>query len=689
MNLFNKNILFGIGLLTLVGIATLYGMELHNKDYYKQHFMRTIEHRNEDPADFAQRQLNHVEENSPQWQALQEIIQEHTPQATTTTTTTAQEKLREKGLSVESAALLLKHLKISQDQQKIPIRHANSLIWVKTSDGKTIELKKWQIDEMRLLHVLLADQQEPNSPDNPLIVPQSVALTAEDLTLMSTALDKAASGEFNDFYDELYNEYENTLQNKTIGEGSLRKLLNIAQKVEADGMSALFAQHVFMGSFAPEIIAKDMLNAIHNYFINYMQFSLIGHPDNVNVAVFSKNNKYIASGCHAARANCFIWNASTGKKIGGILQADNVTALDFSPDSTEIASGNYGTENNLILYNIENRNQLRNLIGDEDGISCVQFSPDGTRLASGGFGPDNNLMIWDVKSGTLMRNLVGHSNLITSVKFNPTGDRMVSACMIDENNRSPNLLVWDVESGEIIHNLVGHPDDVYAAEFSPDGTKIVSAGFGNTNNLIVWDVNTGKQLHNLTGHSIAVRDAHFHPNGNTIISGGASKTNNLIMWNTQSGQQIHNLVGHDNSVHTVVYSPDGRYIASGSLGNHDNCMIWNAATGDRLYNLIGHNHSINKVTFDPDSKRLVSCSDGKTDNLILWDLMVPFATAPLDLEQAQTLYQWYLAAKSGHSPHISEGTRTYAVYQSLPDYAKKLAREILHLTIESTKEAGQ
>src|SRR5438128_1404397 len=66
------------------------------------------------------------------------------------------------------------------------------VIWVHTSDDKLMKVPKWQIDQMRVLYVLLTHQKGKNSEETPIEITKStegkLQLTSQELDLLQIAL---------------------------------------------------------------------------------------------------------------------------------------------------------------------------------------------------------------------------------------------------------------------------------------------------------------------------------------------------------------------------------------------------------------------------------------------------------------------------------------------------------------------
>jgi hypothetical protein len=98
-------------------------------------------------------------------------------------------------------------------------------VWIRTNDNNVIAIAQWKINEMEELSSLAKTQNEKNSQTNPINAP---IVTKSDLELLSTALDKISSGQFDQYYESLRPEYVKSLTDKNVGPGQLRNLIALA-----------------------------------------------------------------------------------------------------------------------------------------------------------------------------------------------------------------------------------------------------------------------------------------------------------------------------------------------------------------------------------------------------------------------------------------------------------------------------
>jgi WD40 repeat protein len=518
-----------------------------------------------------------------------------------------------------------KHLRMQPPmrQQARPERYKNKLIWVKTSDNIRMKLPEWQIDQMKVIQVLLVHQKGENSKDNPI---DASMVTSEQLKLLYDAFMYANDLEkLEQFCNDLKLDAKNDL-------------INGASILEAQGLLSVIMNIMF----SPEI--QEKLGAS----VRVNQKSII-----VPVVEYLKekqNQKKIFKG-HKGGVSCVAYSR---------------------PDGNYIVSGS-AIDNKLILWNGRTGEQIKifkghGYEGSVHNVNCVAYSPDSNYIVSGN---DYNLIIWDGKTGEQIKILKGHGDRIYCVAYSPDGNYIVSGA------KDKDLILWNGKTGEKIKALKGHDGVVWCVAYSPDGNYIVSGS--DDNNLILWNGKTGEKIRILEGHDGLVWCVAYSPDGNYIVSGSQDK--NLILWNGKTGEQIEVLEGNKYSVNCVAYSPDGKYIVSGSW---DKLILWNSKTREQIKTLQGHDNVVWCVAYSPDGSSIVSgSSDG---NLILWKLIdqtIDYIATQLNIAQARLLYRLYLAQKNEAPVILDKKDADYQIYLTLPDDVQRVIKAFLPFELAS------
>jgi len=100
-----------------------------------------------------------------------------------------------------------------------------------------------------------------------------------------------------------------------------------------------------------------------------------------------------------------------------------VNKITFSPTQLNLAAGQY--DGGIRIWEMESGELIQAM--DSDGvIESLAYTPDGRLLASGNSFENGHIRLWDVQTGEQLRELVGHENGVTSMAFSPDGYLLVS-----------------------------------------------------------------------------------------------------------------------------------------------------------------------------------------------------------------------------------------------------------------------
>jgi WD40 repeat protein/serine/threonine protein kinase len=275
----------------------------------------------------------------------------------------------------------------------------------------------------------------------------------------------------------------------------------------------------------------------------------------------------------------------------------------FSPDNRHIAS--VGDDGAVKVWDAQKGREVLTLRGRRD----VAFSRDGRHLA---LLDETVVRVCDATTGAEVLTLRGHSSEVRSVAYDPDGKRLASA------SKDGTVKVWDLGAGLELLSLPAHMGEVLGVAFSPNGQRLASAGGDGA--VKVWDARTGRELFALRGHGQPVESVAFSPDGQRLASADRDRT--AKVWDTTTGRQVFTLWGRPWNqeripvgIHTVAFSPDGKRLATASWDRA--VRVWDAATGQGVYTLRGHTGVIRSVAFSPDGRRLVSTAEDNTARV--WD----------------------------------------------------------------------
>jgi WD40 repeat protein len=322
------------------------------------------------------------------------------------------------------------------------------------------------------------------------------------------------------------------------------------------------------------------------------------HAGTVTALAFSPDGTKLATGSFTAQ----LWDVTTGKPIGGVLQAGSVSAVAFSPDGTKLATASF--DKTALIWDAATGKPIGVAIQHEGSIHSVAFSPDGTKLATASF--DQTARLWDVATHRPVGHALQHAGPVRTVSFSPDGTKLATASE-DQTAR-----VWEVTTGKPLGDALQHSGPVRAVAFSPDGTKLATGSFDRTARL--WDAVSCKAIGDTLQHSGSVNSLAFSPDGTKLATGCGDQTARL--WDVVTGNPMGAPLQHSRRAMAVAFSPDGTKLATASFDQ--TARVWDVATRRPVGNSLQHAGPVMCVAFSPDGTKIATGSSENTAHL--WDV---------------------------------------------------------------------
>ncbi len=113
----------------------------------------------------------------------------------------------------------------------------------------------------------------------------------------------------------------------------------------------------------------------------------------VNKIAFSPTQLNLATGHYDGGIR--IWEMESGELIQAMNSDGVVESLAYNPDGRLLASGNSFENGHIRLWDEQTGEQLRELVGHDNGVSNMAFSPDGNLLVSGSY--DGIIRVWGIR----------------------------------------------------------------------------------------------------------------------------------------------------------------------------------------------------------------------------------------------------------------------------------------------------
>eukprot|EP00462_Mataza_sp_D1_P001563 CAMPEP_0175095638 /NCGR_PEP_ID=MMETSP0086_2-20121207/4274_1 /TAXON_ID=136419 /ORGANISM="Unknown Unknown, Strain D1" /LENGTH=594 /DNA_ID=CAMNT_0016368923 /DNA_START=84 /DNA_END=1868 /DNA_ORIENTATION=- len=210
-----------------------------------------------------------------------------------------------------------------------------------------------------------------------------------------------------------------------------------------------------------------------------------GHKANVNVAAFSPNGEWIASG--DIHGQVIVWNVKTGNikadhPVGGVI-------LDLAWDEEGkriVAVGDGGNKPSGKAFTWDSGNAVGTLTGHTKRVIAVDIKRSRPyRCVTAG--EDNLVVALPGPPFQRDHDMKEHTRFPNKVQFSPSGDFCVSA------GSDGKIVVYDgkdlLKVREIEDKENAHAGAIYSFCFNSDGTKFVTCGSDKTTK--VWDFEKG------------------------------------------------------------------------------------------------------------------------------------------------------------------------------------------------------
>jgi WD40 repeat protein len=425
--------------------------------------------------------------------------------------------------------------------------------------------------------------------------------------------------------------------------------------------------------------SNRMRNAtVWNTDFGQLLFTLSGHLNPVDRIEFSRNGRWIATGCYG---EIHVWDARSGKRVhklaGAYRQFDfryttnDLVALATTMDdvgdrstieiidldskrvkstSTVNRSHQLSCFTNGRFLAIRESNGMVVIRDMETWVETIRFrigsatyqfaiSPEGDWLATSGRA--NSVKLWPIKPRQVRANL-RYQTLETALI--PSRNQLVAA------QRSQKATIAEIESLQPISHLTARTHQVNAVAVSKNDSMIAIGGHDGL--VQVFSAADESPLVEFKACASYVKALAFSAEGDILATSSGSE-HEIHLWNVSRGTKIRTLatgIGCESLVfipgqrrlagsgtpsvtvwdadtgqtewtdkslgfaRCVQISPDNRVLA---VGGQRDINLYDSKTGTKLGVLRGGEGDVYSVAFSPDSQRLFS---GDDDGAIrVWD----------------------------------------------------------------------
>jgi WD40 repeat protein len=633
----------------------------------------------------------------------------------------------------------------SMTEEKPPRFEKWQNIWIKTSDDKIIAMPEWQVDQVKVLQLLLINQKGTNSKDNPIDASNLrknngtiVNTSSNTLNLIKTALEASKNPQdLSIFLTSLHYSPQEE------GQKNYNSLINTAFDLEANALSAALASAILPSDMQKKI-GFNLLTPIVGYFIDSLAHKFLSEskesenaPVNTRIKI-SPNGRYALSNDRYDDEEYVLWNLNTQQIINSL--AYDIDSVNFSSTGAYIIHQRT-IDDSYFTYNIFSNKFFDISIHKSD---CITFSPDDTYCL---FNNINNPGIINVISNNNTPDWValppltnGHTAQINTIKFSPDGNYIVSGSNDDFPN---NLILWDGKTFQKITSFsyegpwTTHIYPVIQADFTPDSRYIISKD--TQENSIVWDVASKEPIAKLDVHNrvlwkaanptptiINPKISQFTYNpyslhkytkltgeGRTAYILGALRINmlfkhSILPINANSINELeakpNNIVGRKYSsappfeLKNMISIPNNNYQLLSAVESYDSQYLIFSLHPKYLTLIFADTGKIinipvqpfNSVQFSPQNDYIIATHPHNVADRMfsLWTIadlrmMRDVADTSITLSQSRFLYRLYLAKHNDVKVIIDQNDPDYAVYVSLPTTIKYLVDKFLPFTLTS------
>ena len=275
----------------------------------------------------------------------------------------------------------------------------------------------------------------------------------------------------------------------------------------------------------------------------HVQRALVGHTNAVYRAIYSHDEKLIASSSRDLTAR--VWDWMSGHELWKATGFRcSVKAIVFSPDDRLVAAA--GNDGMVKIYEAKSGKELHSLIhinsADVDmSVYSLAFGRDASKVYAGN--GDGTISEWDTVSGKETRTWKAHDGNAFKLKFSPDYSLLASIPV----GGDPSAKLWDATTGREVRSLsmIRTPDAVVVPTelaFSNDGKLFAASSVGmdqkRTSYLyvetLVWNVNSGEKLFTIEGHKFDVPALIFTRDDRFLLTGSVDTT--IKFWDMKTGQ---------------------------------------------------------------------------------------------------------------------------------------------------------
>jgi WD40 repeat protein len=285
-----------------------------------------------------------------------------------------------------------------------------------------------------------------------------------------------------------------------------------------------------------------------------------GRPYRANLyfAAYSADGERVLTA--AQENNASLWEAKTGKRIGGPLPHPGVVyAAGFSPDSKILITG--CQDGKVRFWDAHKSRQPLGpaTINHNAPVNSTVFSRDGSRALTSA--QDGTARLWNAATGRPAGQLLSHPAQLLLALFVPPDQAHILTTGYEGTAR-----LWRIAREETLAKIL-RPDAGPVVAFSHDGKRVLTGcaeSQERRGESRLWDADTGSPLTPAMPQHGQLMAAAFSPDGRWVVTGG--NDGNARLWKTADSSPAHQPWPYGAPVAATAFSPDNRLVAFGGRG---------------------------------------------------------------------------------------------------------------------------
>jgi len=300
---------------------------------------------------------------------------------------------------------------------------------------------------------------------------------------------------------------------------------------------------------------------------------------NLSSVAFSPDGKTLSAGATGGQKTgpktgfqadgvTYLWNATTGAKIGKFSPGGGAEA--FSPNGTMLAAAGGPHNTSTYLWGVHPKRRIAVLSGRKVSVAAVAFSANSSKLAVNG--TDGTVHVWTLppSRGAVPAAVSPGTVSSNAVAFSPSG---LTLAMGGSDGQA---YLWNADNGSTRTVPIPGTASITAVAFSPDGGSLAA---GDSDGVTyIWDLAKHGSIALPDPDGTGVNSVAFSPDGKWLATGDAN--GKTYLWHLPAGKLARTLANPKGAgpgagsadlataVLSVAFDPDGTSLATTDTNGH-------------------------------------------------------------------------------------------------------------------------